>query len=885
MSQCSLATRALRLAVLRIGLVAALAGFVSYEVNRRDLNSSVRLQLEVSLKERLQLEAQPFRQIQQMERNFLNDFQEAYQDPVRRAQLAADFDRLFVRRADGAYLEAAGSFDGKHLVDGQNYQNVSAIYFPFTPLNPDIKARFTLLYRLCQKYGTAEKNRITDLFSYIPEKGAALYWPGQNPGNDTSFTGPDAYVAENFEYFTLGRDATRSEPLFTRMYQDFTSKIWMVSVLTPGDIQPNGRCLAWVGTDISLAELLHRTASPGLSGARAVIFQTDAEGTLIFHPDLNAEIQNSAGKASLRSLHLAPLENLIPLVHDLKPGAVMVLDGGDQIIALGTIPGTPWAMSFLYPKALMRPAILHNLAIVVAVGLITLLVEIFILRSILQKQVAEPLARLIAASRLLGASRDRLDPSTLPQSQDEIGELSRDFAAMANRVQDTRDHLENTVTSRTAELQVAKNEAEVAKDLADAANLAKSTFLANMSHEIRTPMNAVLGYSQILQQAGLPPQQKRSVDAILRAGTHLIGLIDNVLDLSKIEAGKVCLNLAPLSLSSLCQDIVAIFAQKMSAKNLQFSVDIDPATPPIILADGPKLRQVILNLVSNAWKFTEQGEIQLSLVARAAGLPGEWQIAIAVSDSGCGIAADELPRIFDAFVQSSSGIQSGGGTGLGLAISKNFAQLMDGDLNASSTPGQGSTFTFTFSCHDPSILDPDLLPPPVSTQDSLGPLLPGQGEIRLLIVDDNPDNRSVARGLLTPFGFALREAQNGQEALDLAAQWLPQIILMDLVMPVMDGFEALRLLRQRPASLHTCIIALSATVLEDQRQRVLAAGAQAFLAKPYLLQELLAAIAEHSSCRFSSFEAPEVHSAGTVSAANFAALPEELQTKIRQAMP
>ncbi len=441
-----------------------------------------------------------------------------------------------------------------------------------------------------------------------------------------------------------------------------------------------------------------------------------------------------------------------------------------------------------------------------------------------------------------------------------------ELAAQRRQLQEHQLQLENLV----AELVVAREQA-------DAANKAKSAFLANMSHEIRTPLNAVLGYSQILQQSGLGADQKRSVDAIMRAGKHLLELINNVLDLSKIEAGKTTLLLKPTEIHDLFVDAETIFSQKMASKGLILRFATAPGLPKCILSDGPKISQILLNLLSNAWKFTQRGSITVSLDGHAENPPNFWAFTLSVSDSGCGIPADEIGKIFAAFEQSSSGIKAGGGTGLGLAISKNLAQLLGGDLRVDSQLGSGSTFSLDFRA-EIGATDTNSAPRP-----AFGPLDPDQGEIRLLIVDDGDDNRAGARGLLEPLGFALEEARNGQEALERCATWKPHIVLMDLVMPVLDGVAATQALRQRTEGKDTCIIAVSASSRHGDLTAMTSVGFNTFVSKPYLLQDLLGAIAQHSSCRFTLVSTLADAKPSMVDASHLAALPAPLLSQLRQA--
>lgn len=420
----------------------------------------------------------------------------------------------------------------------------------------------------------------------------------------------------------------------------------------------------------------------------------------------------------------------------------------------------------------------------------------------------------------------------------DITEQKRAEVALVNQAQ----ALEIRVRERTAEL-------EQAKEKADAANQAKSTFIASMSHELRTPLNAILGFAQIMARSQtLPAEHQENIGIVTRSGEHLLMLINNILDLSKIEAGKTSLNLQSFDLHQLLNDVHDLLQFKADDRTLQLLLEYDPETlPRYVHSDPVKLRQVLINLIGNSIKFTDRGGIAL----RAGTHPTTPNILeFEVEDSGAGIAPEELDSLFEAFTQTATGRQAQEGTGLGLPISRRFVQLMGGEITVQSQLDQGTTIHFTIQVTEAH--PEDIRPQP---QRRILALEPGQPHYRLLIVDDKPLNRQLLVKLLAPLGFALKEACNGQEAIELWKSWQPHLIWMDMRMPVLDGYEATKRIRELaslPSEMDgsSKIIAVTASMFEEERTVVLAAGCNDFLRKPFRDESIFEMLSKHLGVQF-----------------------------------
>ena len=430
----------------------------------------------------------------------------------------------------------------------------------------------------------------------------------------------------------------------------------------------------------------------------------------------------------------------------------------------------------------------------------------------------------------------------------------------------------------------AETKLKEAKEAAEAANRSKSVFLANMSHEIRTPMNAILGFSQLMQRdTSLTKQSRDHLDIINRSGEHLLAMINDILEMSKIEAGRSVFNPTTFDLHTLIYDIERMFRLRTDGKGLHFLMDKVGQVPRWVKTDEGKLRQVLINLLGNAVKFTDEGGIVLRICGKAENTD-KVHLIFEMEDTGPGMSDDEIGHLFQAFEQTRSGLRSGG-TGLGLALSRGFIEIMGGTISVTSTLGKGSIFRFNIPAQE----DSEENAAKKEAKQRVLCLKPGQNEIRILIADDTETNLQLLLQLLAAVGFATNQAVNGEDAIRMVHEWKPHLVLMDMAMPVMDGYEATRKIKASPDIRNTAIVALTASAFEEDKKRILDAGADGYLSKPFKDAELFEIIGQLTGAEYlyedtGSLKVSETADDKVLMRKTVAALPSDLVNQMRAAV-
>ena len=742
------------------------------------------------------------------------------------AASAAAFDEIFPPFGDGSRRSIDALYEGRRDESGDWRSQVAGIFTPPGALTEADRALLYAAYTVVDRGGEMYRRRISNLYFYTQDNQLIisatgrpddlLFYRREAPG-DWDFR--DSSLVGLIDPSTNPNGVFVCDELSPVLY-DPESQALTTGCFTP--YERDGVRVGAFGTTIDVAEYFEAAMADAPPNGENLFI--NGSGNLITHAELLDGAVTPERVASLAAR--LDLDAIVDAIGAADHGAA-ISPGDRRVIAWSRIPGPGWSFVSVVDHSVLRAEANRQALAVLGVALLGVIAQAVIIAILLHRSVISPLRAL---NNAFGANSPRraAPPASFMAANHEIGELARSLEGYSHAREEALEELEDRVAERTRELQAAKD--------------ARGDFLARMSHELRTPLNAVINLASALETDTETDQAREKARLIKSSGESLNYILNDVLDMSKIEAGK--LEIAPewTDISELLGDMVRLFTPNAEAKGVTLTLAGAETLPDLAFTDPHRLRQCLTNLLSNAIKFTSEGGVEVRVAARRDSELSH--IAIEVADSGLGVAPDKLATLFTPFTQADATTASQfGGTGLGLAITRQLASLLGGAVSARSTLGEGSVFTleFTAPAKNASASADTAASSPRDDTASHGAL---EG-LRVLLVEDNPTNRFVVTSMLQKQKMAFTEAENGERALEALGDAEFDLILMDVQMPVMDGFETTRRIREAAGPVSDSpIVALTAHAAPEDVRRCLDAGMDAYASKPLSAPALLTAISE-----------------------------------------